>query len=292
MFRAAAAAVSASNSEISPTAATNLNCSIAVPSTSNVNVASAYVNEASTSISPASQLASSEFTEAGHGDTNGQAEPSPSTRGQLLATPPLLVRNSSPSKGSLFSSLHGNAPFALRTSSNSAVSRDRHRDSGPRGKEVVIYSSAQEQNEIARIDDNILTEEELFNFNVENNTYAALVLEEEGIADDDISEQHNEPFDDHNVNPAPPLRMPSQTTRILGSGMTYGAQANLYGRYLKQGILSISVRLLKKFGQAFGSLSRASHYREGYAVCEGDRNHRTGGQFRLISGHKHHSRPK
>ncbi|KAF9603175.1 hypothetical protein IFM89_034508 [Coptis chinensis] len=79
----------------------------------NVNVASTYGNEASASISPASQLAPSEFTKAGHGDAYGQADPAPSSRGLLLATLPLLVRNSSPLRGSLFSSRHGNAPFAL-----------------------------------------------------------------------------------------------------------------------------------------------------------------------------------
>ncbi|KAF9611353.1 hypothetical protein IFM89_030836 [Coptis chinensis] len=152
------------------------------PNVHPLHLSSVTANISTANPSPASQLVSFEFTEAGHDDTNGQIESAPSSRGPLLATPTLLLRNSTPSGGSLLNSLRGNAPFALRTSSNFAVSRDRHRESNPRGEK--------------------------------NNTYATLVLEEEGIADDDISEHHDEPFDDHNVilNPTQPLRMPSQVT--------------------------------------------------------------------------------
>ncbi|KAF9600032.1 hypothetical protein IFM89_002505 [Coptis chinensis] len=138
--------------------------------------------------------------------------------GTLLATPAAsLQERISPL---LDRSILGSSPFSLRASgSSSAFIRDRSNALRPnssfigRGNEVVIFSTPQVQQASITQDAIILTEEELYNFQVESNTYAALTLDEDGI-EDDISDNQEDPFDDQCVNTPliSRLSMPSQVT--------------------------------------------------------------------------------
>ncbi|KAF9591983.1 hypothetical protein IFM89_011115 [Coptis chinensis] len=92
-------------------------------------------------------------------------------------------------------------PSLRASGSPSAFTRDRSNALRPsssfsgRGKEVRVFSAAQVQQAPTNQDDIILIEEELYNFQVEFNTYAALALDEDGI-EDDIFENQEDPFDD------------------------------------------------------------------------------------------------
>ncbi|KAF9592317.1 hypothetical protein IFM89_014225 [Coptis chinensis] len=140
-------------------------------------------------------------------------EDNSSSLGPLLATPHIsrLLRTST--DGSSFNCLPGNSPFStLRNSGSPSFSRESAQYSGnTREKEVVVYTTQEQTQSVLEQEEGILTEEELFQFNVDNNAYAALVIEEDGI-DDDISETHDEPFDDHIMTSSQVtrLQMPSQ----------------------------------------------------------------------------------
>ncbi|KAF9624488.1 hypothetical protein IFM89_011531 [Coptis chinensis] len=125
-----------------------------------------------------------------------------SLQGPLLASPPISQLFRIPFEGSARNCLISNSPFSsLRNEgSPSTLSRDSAQNSGnARGNEVVVYTTMREQIQpVIEKEEGTLNEEELFRFNVDNNAYAALVMEEEGI-DDDISKTHEDPFDDHIV---------------------------------------------------------------------------------------------
>ncbi|KAF9589959.1 hypothetical protein IFM89_029575 [Coptis chinensis] len=128
--------------------------------------------------------------------------------GPLLATPSLPRLISSATEGSTLNKQNGSSSFPLGISGSPTSSRDC---GNPRGKEVVVYSSHKQSQADLELEVGSVSAEELFQFNVDNNAYAALVMEEEGI-DDDISETNEEPFDDHiEISPQViSLNMPSQ----------------------------------------------------------------------------------
>ncbi|KAF9596742.1 hypothetical protein IFM89_012941 [Coptis chinensis] len=135
---------------------------------------------------------------------------SASSLGPLLATPniPRLLRTADDSS---LNNLTGNS-FSMRNSGSPTYPRVSAQPSGnPRGKEVVVFSTHEQPQSILEHEEGAVSAEDLFQFNVDNNAYAALVNEEDGI-DEDISETHEEPFDDHIVDPpqVTRLNMPSQ----------------------------------------------------------------------------------
>ncbi|KAF9600738.1 hypothetical protein IFM89_011425 [Coptis chinensis] len=159
-----------------------------------------------------SAVASSSATLMGQNTATLAEAPSDSSAvphlGPLQATPTasLQERNSPLSDMPSLHSILGSSPLSLRASgSPSAFIRDRSNALSPsssfsgRGKEVVVFSESQVQHAPTNQDDIILTKEELYNFQVESNTYAALALDEDGI-EDDISENQEDPFDDQCVN--------------------------------------------------------------------------------------------
>ncbi|KAF9603377.1 hypothetical protein IFM89_035622 [Coptis chinensis] len=97
--------------------------------------------------------------------------------GPLLATPFFPRLLSSATDGSPLNKQTGSSPFPLGNSSSLTSSRVCE---NPRGKEVVVYTTHELSQEVLEQEVGSVTAEELFQFNVDNNAYAALVTEEEG----------------------------------------------------------------------------------------------------------------
>ncbi|KAF9624672.1 hypothetical protein IFM89_012943 [Coptis chinensis] len=130
---------------------------------------------------------------------------SPSTARASTRTPfslnDAVVSRESPSTAmaTVNSPFSPSLPRTLRNTGSPSFSRESAHNSGnTRGKEVVVYTTQEQTQSVLEQEESVLTEEELFQFHVDNNAYAALVIEDDGI-DDDISETHEEPFDDHIV---------------------------------------------------------------------------------------------